>query len=102
MEAWTALRIGNMPGIQAAALADMRGKRVAALGGMPGKQAAALIAVESFGQRTSNLGRAMDTGLYLEECWRIDNGTQWTYEKLLELPRAAEAQSFLQEGCLDN
>ena len=72
------------------------------LANMPDKQAAALIAIESFGQRTSHLERALDTGLSLEACKREDNGAQWGYERILELPGAAEAQSFLQEGCPGN
>ena len=69
---------------------------------MPDKQAPALVAIESLGQRTSYLERALDTGLSLEACRRADNGSQWAYENILELPRAAEAQSFLQEGCPGN
>ena len=53
---------------------------------MPDKQAAALIAVESLGQRTSYLERDLDTRLSLEACRRADNGVQWAYENILELP----------------
>ena len=35
----------------------------------------------------------------LEACRRADNGAQWAYEKILELPGAAGAPSFFQEGC---
>ena len=56
------------------------------LGSMPDKQAAALIAVESLGQRTSYLERDLDTRLSLEACRRADNGVQWAYENILELP----------------
>ena len=35
-----------------------------------------LIAVESLGQRTSYLERALDPGLSLEACRRADNGAQ--------------------------
>ena len=97
---------------------------------MPDKQAAALMAIESLEQRTSFLERALDTGLSLEECRRAGNesleqrtsfleraldaglsleecrragnGAQWAYEKILDLPGAAEPQSFVQEGCPDN
>ena len=68
---------------------------------MPDK-AAALIAIESPGQRTSYLERALDTGLSLEACRRADNGAQCAYENILELPGAAEAQSFFHEGCPGN
>ena len=68
------------------------------LANMPDKQTAALIAIESFGQRTSYLERALDTRLSLEACRRSDNGAQWAYEKILELPGAEEAPSFFQEG----
>ena len=72
------------------------------LASMPDKQAAALIAVESLGQRTSYLERALDTGLSLEACRREDNGAQWAYENSSEQPGAAEAQSLFQEGCPGN
>ena len=68
---------------------------------MPDKQGAALIAIETLGQRKSYLERALDTGLSLEACRTADNGAQWAYETILELPGAAEAQSFFQEGCPD-
>ena len=68
---------------------------------MPDMQAAALIVIESLGQ-TSHLERALDTGLSLEACRRADNRAQWAYEKILELPGAAEAKPFFQEGCPDN
>ena len=67
------------------------------LASMPDKQAEALIAIEWLGQRTRYLERALDTGLSLEACRRADNGAQWAYDNILELPRAAEAQSFFQE-----
>ena len=70
------------------------------LASMPDKQAAALIAIESLGQRTSYLEGALDTGLSIETCGREDIGAQWAYEKILELPGAA--QSFFQEGCPGN
>ena len=72
------------------------------LANMPDKQAAALIAIESLGQRTSYLERALDMRLSLEACRRADNGAQWAYEKILELPGAEEAPSFFQEGCPGN
>ena len=65
---------------------------------LPEKQASILIAIESLGKRTSSLERALDTGLSLEAWRRADNGEQWAYEKILELPGVAEAQSVLQEG----
>ena len=46
--------------------------------------------------------RALDTGLSLEACRRADNGAQCAYENILELPGAAEAQSFFHEGCPGN
>ena len=69
---------------------------------MPDKQAAVLVAIESLGQRTSCLERVLDTGLSLEASRRADNGAQWAYENILELPRAAEAQSSFQKGCPGN
>ena len=72
------------------------------LANMPDKQAAALIFVESLGQQTSYLGRALDPGLSLEAYKGADNGAQWVYEKILGIPGAAEAQPFFQEGCPDN
>ena len=82
---------------------DGRADRVACcLASMPNTQAAALIAIESLGQRTSYLEKALDTGLSLEECRRADNGAQWAYENILEIPRAAEAQLFFQERCPGN
>ena len=63
------------------------------LASVPDKQAAALITVESLGQRTSYLERALDPGLSLDACKRVDNGAQWAYDKTLEQPGAAEAQS---------
>ena len=72
------------------------------LANMPDKQAAALIAIESFGQRTSHLERALDTGLSLEAYKRADNGAQWACEKIIELTGATEEQSFVQEGCPDS
>ena len=64
------------------------------LANMPDKQAAALTTIESLGQRTGYLERALDTELSLDACRRADNGAQWAYEKILELPGAAETQSF--------
>ena len=72
------------------------------LANMHDKQAAALITVESLRQRTSYFERALDPGLSLDACKRADNGAPWAYEKILELPGAAEAQSFFQEGCPDS
>ena len=72
------------------------------LANMTNKQAAAFITVESLGQRTSYLQRTLDTVLSFEACRRADNDAQWAYEKVLELPGAAEAQSFFQEGCPGN
>ena len=71
------------------------------LANMPDKQAADLIAIESLGQKTSHLERALDTRLSLEACRRADNGAQWAYEKM-ELPGAEEAPTFFQEGCPGN
>ena len=71
---------------------------VRCLANMPDKHAAALIAIESLGQMTSYLERTLDTRLSLEACRRADNGAQWAYEKILELPGAEEAPSFFQEG----
>ena len=48
---------------------------------------------------TGYLERALDTGLAIEACKRADNGAHWVYEKIIELPGAAEAKSFFQEGC---
>ena len=45
---------------------------------------------------------AVDNGLSLEACRRADNGAQWAYEHILEIPRAAETQSCFQEGCPGN
>ena len=79
---------------------DRRTDRLArCLANIPDKQVAALIAIESLGQRTSYLERALDTRLSLEACRRADNGPQWAYEKILELPGAEEAPLFFQEGC---
>ena len=52
---------------------------------MPDKQATALIVIESLGQRTGYLGRALDTELFLEACRRANNGAEWAYEKVIEL-----------------
>ena len=65
---------------------------------MPDTQAAVLIAIESLGQRTSYLERALDTGLSLEACRRADNGVHWAYGRILERPGATVAQPFFQEG----
>ena len=82
---------------------DERADRLArCLASMPDKQAATLITNKSLGQRTSCLERALDTGISLETCRRAENGAQWAYENILELHRAAEAQSFFQEGCPAN
>lgn len=69
---------------------------------MPEKQAAVLVAVESLRQRTSFLERALDTRLPLEACRGAGNGAQWAYDKVLELPGAAKAQSCFQEWCPDS
>lgn len=66
------------------------------------KEAAAPIAIEALGKRTSCFDRALDTELSLEAYRRAANGAQWVHEKILELPGAPEAQSFFQEGSLDN
>ena len=59
-------------------------------------------AIESLGQRTGYLERALDTELSLEACRTADNGVQRAYENIFfELPGAAEAQSFFQDGCSD-
>ena len=72
------------------------------LANVPDKQAAALIAIKPLCQRASYFKRVLDTGLSLEACRRADNRAQWVYEKILELPGAAEAKPFFQEGCPDN
>ena len=77
-------------------------RRARCLANMPDKQAVTVIAIESLGQRTSYLERALDTKLSLQACRRTDNGAQWAYEKILELPGAEEAPSFIQEGCPGN
>ena len=59
------------------------------LANMPNKQASTLIAVESLGQKTIYLERALGTGLSLEACRRADNRAQWAYEKVLELSERA-------------
>ena len=46
------------------------------LADMPDKQAAALSKIESLGQRTSYLEKALDTGVSLEACRRADKGAQ--------------------------
>ena len=61
------------------------------LADMPDKQAAALSKIESLGQRTSYLEKALDTGVSLEACRRADKGAQSAYEKILELSGAMEA-----------
>ena len=66
---------------------------------MPDKQAASLIAIESLVQSTSFPERALDTGLSLESCVIADNEAHGAYDKMHELPGAAEALSFFQEGC---
>ena len=68
---------------------------------MPDKQAAAVIVIESRGQRTDYIERARGMELSLEGCRRADEA-QWAYEKILEPPGAAEAQSFFQEWCPDD
>ena len=47
--------------------------------------------------------RQLDTQLSLEARRRADNrAQQWEYEKILELPGAAEAQSFFEKACPDD
>lgn len=72
------------------------------LANMPDKQAAALIAVESPARKASYPERILDTALVLKTCTRVNNDEQGLHEKMLELPGAAEAQSFFQEGCPDD
>ena len=72
------------------------------LANMPDKQAAVPIAMEYLGQRTSYLERDLDPGPSFEACRRADIGAQWAYEKIFELPGAAEAQPLFQEGCPDS
>ena len=48
---------------------------------IPDKKAVALVTIESLEQRTTHLEWALDTGLYLEACRRVDNWAQWAYEK---------------------
>ena len=73
------------------------------LANKPDKQSAILIITESVGQRTGYLQRALDTQLSLEARRRADNrAQQWEYEKILELPGAAEAQSFFEKACPDD
>ena len=69
---------------------------------MTRKQAVALFDIESLWQRTSYVERALDDGLSLEACRRAETGAQWAYVHILEIPRAAEAQSFPQGGCPGN
>lgn len=59
------------------------------------RQAVALLAIGYLGWSTSHLHRALGTRLSLKACRRADDGAQWTYEKMLELTGAVEAQSFL-------
>ena len=72
------------------------------LANMLDKQAAALIVTQSLGQRTGYREWALDTELSREACRRADNGRQWAYEKIHELPGAAEEQSFFEEGRPDD
>ena len=65
---------------------------------MPDMQAAALIDIESLGQRISYLERALDTGLSLAACRRADNGAQWAYENILELPERRRHSRFPRRG----
>ena len=69
---------------------------------MSDKQAAVFIAIESLGQRSSYLDKALGTGLSLQACRRSDDMAQCAYENILGLAGAVEAQSFLQEGCSDD
>ena len=65
------------------------------LANVPDKQAVVFIVIESLGQRTGHLERALDTELSLEACRTADNGVQRAYENIFfELPGAAEAQFF--------
>ena len=55
----------------------------------------------------SGNGRGTSKGLWTrgclsKSCKRADNGAQWAYEKIIELPGAAEAPPFFQEGCPDS
>lgn len=45
------------------------------------------------GRRQVYLESALATGLLLEDCQRADSGTQRSYEKVLELPRARQRHS---------
>ena len=65
---------------------------------MPDKQAAALKAIESLGQRTSYLERALDTGLSLGACRRADNGAQWAYETSWSYPERWSHNRFPGRG----
>ena len=69
------------------------------LANMPEKQAAALNVAESLELRIRFLENALDTELSLESPRREDNGAQWPYDKDIELPGVAEAQSIFEEGC---
>lgn len=59
---------------------DRRANRLARwLANMPNKEAAAVILIESLGQRTGYLGRALGIGLSLCVCGRADNRAQWAH-----------------------
>lgn len=68
------------------------------LANMPDKRSAALVAIESLGQRTSYLERALDTGLPLEACSRADNEAPWAYEKMFEHPARRRHSRFSRRG----
>lgn len=62
---------------------------------MPDEKAAAvLIAIECLGQKTSCLGKSLDTGLPLTACRRADNKVQWAYEKSLSYQDRAGTVGF--------
>ena len=63
---------------------------------MPDKQATALIAIESLGQKTDDLERALDTGLSLEACRMADHGAQWAHKEFFNPPGVGEANPFFQ------
>ena len=72
------------------------------LANMPNQQAATLIVTESLGQNIGYLERALDTKLPLEARRRADSGAQGAHKKIVELPGAAKAQSFFEDGFPDD
>ena len=84
---------------------DGRADRVACcLASMPNTQAAALIAIESLGQRTSYLERALDTGLPLEACKRAEDklpgkgSGHWATPRSMQKGRQRPSTPFHRSG----